>query len=103
MSVLADDEHFEILHPGRSILILMDDCAVVDAAQEMINDVLRRRRNKQKGRDLRYTLEVTFEEAAFGASDDYNPLSSSGKPPGCDLPCGDLWPVALTEQGGWHF
>jgi DnaJ-class molecular chaperone len=40
--------------------------AVVDAAQEMINEVLRRRRNKQKGRDLRYTLEVTFEEAAFG-------------------------------------
>ncbi len=42
--------------------------AVVDAAQEMINDVLRRRRNRHKGRDLRYTLEVTFEEAAFGAS-----------------------------------
>jgi molecular chaperone DnaJ len=42
--------------------------AVVDAAQEMINDVLRRRRGKQRGRDLRYTLEVTFEEAAFGAS-----------------------------------
>jgi molecular chaperone DnaJ len=40
--------------------------AVVDAAQEMINDVLRRRRAKQKGRDLRYTLELTFEEAAFG-------------------------------------
>ena len=42
--------------------------AVVDAAQDMINEVLRRRRTKQKGRDLRYTLEVTFEEAAFGAS-----------------------------------
>jgi molecular chaperone DnaJ len=42
--------------------------AVVDAAQEMINDVLRRRKNRHKGRDLRYTLEVTFEEAAFGAS-----------------------------------
>jgi len=42
--------------------------AVVDAAQEMINEVLRRRRTKQKGRDLRYTLEVTFEEAAFGTS-----------------------------------
>jgi molecular chaperone DnaJ len=40
--------------------------AVVDAAQDMINEVLRRRRQKQKGRDLRYTLEVTFEEAAFG-------------------------------------
>ena len=42
--------------------------AVVDAAQEMIGDVLRRRRAKQRGRDLRYTLEVTFEEAAFGTS-----------------------------------
>lgn len=42
--------------------------AVVDAAQEMIGDVLRRRRSKQRGRDLRYTLEISFEEAAFGAS-----------------------------------
>lgn len=42
--------------------------AVVDAAQEMIGDVLRRRRVKQRGRDLRYTLEISFEEAAFGAS-----------------------------------
>jgi molecular chaperone DnaJ len=42
--------------------------AVVDAAQEVFNDVLRRRKTKQRGRDLRYTLEVTFEEAAFGCS-----------------------------------
>jgi len=42
--------------------------AVVDAAQEIINDVFRRRRGKQRGRDIRYTLEITFEEAAFGAS-----------------------------------
>ncbi|MBP9084533.1 MAG: DnaJ domain-containing protein [Kofleriaceae bacterium] len=42
--------------------------AVVDAAQEVIQDVLRRRKVKQRGRDLRYTLEVTFEEAAFGCS-----------------------------------
>jgi len=41
--------------------------AVVDAAQEMFNEILRRRRGKQKGADTRYTLEVTFEEAAFGA------------------------------------
>ena len=40
--------------------------AVVDAAQEMFNDILRRRRGKQKGNDTRYTLEITFEEAAFG-------------------------------------
>ena len=42
--------------------------AVVDAAQQMINDVLRGRKSKQKGKDIRYTLELTFEEAAFGAS-----------------------------------
>jgi DnaJ-class molecular chaperone len=42
--------------------------AVVDAAQEMWSDLFRRRRVKQKGRDLRYTLEITFEEAAFGTS-----------------------------------
>jgi molecular chaperone DnaJ len=40
--------------------------AVVDAAQDLINDVFRRRRTKQKGKDIRYTLEITFEEAAFG-------------------------------------
>ena len=42
--------------------------AVVDAAQEIINDVFRRRRTKQRGKDIRYTLEVSFEESAFGAS-----------------------------------
>jgi molecular chaperone DnaJ len=42
--------------------------SVVDAAQDVINDVLRRRKMKQRGRDLRYTLEITFEEAAFGCS-----------------------------------
>lgn len=42
--------------------------AVVDAAQDIINDVFRRRRAKAKGKDIRYTLEVTFEEAAFGCT-----------------------------------
>jgi DnaJ-class molecular chaperone len=40
--------------------------AVVDAAQEMWSDLFKRRKPKQRGRDLRYTLEITFEEAAFG-------------------------------------
>src|SRR5215510_14358699 len=40
--------------------------AVVEAAQDILNDVFRRRRGRQRGRDLRYTLELTFEEAAFG-------------------------------------
>lgn len=42
--------------------------AVVEAAQDIINDVFRRRRGKQRGRDLRYTLELSFVEAAFGCS-----------------------------------
>jgi DnaJ-class molecular chaperone len=42
--------------------------AVVEAAQDLINDVFRRRRGRQRGKDLRYTLELTFEEAAFGCS-----------------------------------
>ena len=56
--------------------------AVVDAAQEIINDVFRRRRGKQKGRDIRYTLEITFEEAAFGASKPITiPSSAEGAKP----------------------
>jgi molecular chaperone DnaJ len=56
--------------------------AVVDAAQDVINDLFRRRKTKQRGRDLRYTLEVTFEEAAFGASKTITipPADVSGKP-----------------------
>ncbi len=42
--------------------------SVIDAVEEVLGDVLRRRRTKQRGRDLRYTLEVTFEEAAFGCT-----------------------------------
>ncbi len=42
--------------------------AVVDAAQDIINDVFRRRKTKAKGKDIRYSLEVSFEEAAFGVS-----------------------------------
>ena len=54
--------------------------AVVDAAQEMIRDVLRRGRAKPKGRDLRYTLEVTFEEAAFGATKTIQIPGADNKP-----------------------
>jgi len=42
--------------------------AVVEAAQDIINDVFRRRRGRQRGRDVRYTLELSFTEAAFGCS-----------------------------------
>jgi DnaJ-class molecular chaperone len=53
--------------------------AVVDAAQDIINDVFRRRRNKQRGKDIRYTLEITFEEAAFGVSKSITIPDGAGK------------------------
>ncbi len=43
--------------------------AVVDAAQQIINNVFRQRgQGRGRGKDIRYTLEVSFEEAVFGAS-----------------------------------
>lgn len=53
--------------------------AVVEAAQDIINDVFRRRRGKTRGRDLRYTLELAFEEAAFGASKTIEIPAGEGK------------------------
>lgn len=44
--------------------------AMVDAVDEILSDILgetwRRRRQRKRGRDLRYTLEISFEEAIFG-------------------------------------
>jgi molecular chaperone DnaJ len=40
--------------------------AVVDAVDELLGDFLKRRRDRKRGHDLRYTLEVSFEEAALG-------------------------------------
>ena len=42
--------------------------SVVDAFDEIIGDLLKRRRQRKAGRDLRYTLEVSFEEAALGCT-----------------------------------
>jgi molecular chaperone DnaJ len=53
--------------------------AVVEAAQDILNDVLRRRRGKQRGNDLRYKLELTFEEAAFGCSKTIQIPASDGQ------------------------
>jgi molecular chaperone DnaJ len=39
--------------------------AVVDVVEEILGDI-RRRRQRKRGRDLRYTLEVSFVEAALG-------------------------------------
>jgi DnaJ-class molecular chaperone len=54
--------------------------SVMDAVEEVLGDVLRRRRGKQRGRDLRYTLEVTFEEAALGTSKSIK-VPEDGAPP----------------------
>jgi molecular chaperone DnaJ len=75
--------------------------AVVDAAQEVINDVLRRRKVKQRGRDLRYTLEITFEEAAFGCSKTISIPVQSGEP-GADTAAREFTvvvPVASKDGG----
>jgi molecular chaperone DnaJ len=42
--------------------------AVVEAVDEILTDLWRRRRQRRRGRDLRYTLELGFEEAAFGCT-----------------------------------
>jgi DnaJ-class molecular chaperone len=68
--------------------------AVVDAAQDIINDVFRRRRAKQKGRDIRYTLEVTFEEAAFGAE------KTIALPVAADDPAGKQREIAVVVPPG---
>src|SRR5215470_11037841 len=53
--------------------------AVVEAAQDILNDLFRGRRGKQRGRDLHYTLELTFEEAAFGCSKPIQIPAGDGK------------------------
>jgi molecular chaperone DnaJ len=40
---------------------------VAQVLDDLFGDILRRRKKKQRGRDLRFTLEVSFEEAALGA------------------------------------
>jgi molecular chaperone DnaJ len=39
---------------------------VAQAFDDLLGDIWRRRKNKRRGRDLRYTLEVSFSEAALG-------------------------------------
>jgi molecular chaperone DnaJ len=39
---------------------------VAQAFDDLFGDLIRRRKKKARGRDLRYTLEVSFEEAAMG-------------------------------------
>lgn len=42
--------------------------AVIEAVDDIFTDIWRRRRQKKRGRDLRYTLEVSFEEAVLGCT-----------------------------------
>lgn len=42
--------------------------SVVDAVDDLIGDILKRRRERRRGTDLRYTLELTVKEAALGCS-----------------------------------
>ena len=55
---------------------------MVDAVEDIIGDIRRRRRARKRGSDLRYTLEVTFEEAALGCTKTIrvpDPKRSNGK------------------------
>lgn len=54
---------------------------VVDAFDDLIGDILRRRRKpKERGKDLRYTLEISIEEAAFGCEKTIRiPANQGGK------------------------
>ena len=40
--------------------------AVIDAVEDIVGDFVRKRRQKKNGRDLRYTLEISFEDASSG-------------------------------------
>lgn len=39
---------------------------VAQAFDDLLGDILRKRKQKKRGRDLRYTLEISLEESAFG-------------------------------------
>jgi molecular chaperone DnaJ len=52
--------------------------AVVDAFEDILTEVRRRRQKKQRGRDLRFTLEVSFEEAALGCEKEITVPDSAG-------------------------
>ncbi len=53
--------------------------SVMDVVSDIIGDIRRRRQKKKTGRDLRYTLEVTFEEAALGCEKTIQVPTGSGE------------------------
>jgi molecular chaperone DnaJ len=75
--------------------------SMVDAVEEVLGDVLRRRRKKQKGRDLRYTLEVSFQEAAFGCTKTIrvpnDPTPKPGSTPGASREFSVVVPQGTRE------
>lgn len=72
---------------------------VVNVVEEVLGDVLRRRRAKQRGRDLRYTLEITFEEAVFGCTKTIQVPTDPGNPSGPSREFSVAIPAG-TKEGG---
>jgi molecular chaperone DnaJ len=54
---------------------------VMDVIDDLFGDVLRRRQKKRRGRDLRYTLEVTLEEVIAGCEKTISIPAADGKSP----------------------
>lgn len=54
--------------------------AVVDAFDDLLTDLFKRRKSKKRGRDLRYTLELSLEEAVFGCEKTITVSVESDKP-----------------------
>ena len=57
--------------------------AVDDMLGDLIGDAWRKRRQRKRGRDLRYTLEISFEESVFGCEKTIEvPVERHGDSPG---------------------
>jgi molecular chaperone DnaJ len=73
---------------------------VAQAFDDLFGDLIRRRRKKQRGRDLRYTLEVSFEEAALGCTRSIDvPDTRPGTPPGAPSRTFEVIVPAGTRDG----
>lgn len=72
--------------------------SVVDAVEDVLAG-LRRRRTRQRGRDLRYTLEVSFEEAVFGCTKSISVPVDASNPSGPSRAFSVAIPPG-TKEGG---
>lgn len=69
-AVLSDDRaraQYDRFGHGSTGVASQGVSAVVEVVEEIVRD-FRRRRRRKRGRDLRYTLELSFEEAAIGCT-----------------------------------